>query len=135
MNKLFAAYSSDGAIQYLMRSAEVWDGFFSDTGHYAIEVNESVDSSTHYVVGGQVVQKQPFSLQMTNPQIAADGVDECVIGNVPAGVTVQWPDGQIDEVTDGEVRFSVDLSGTYILTFDAVPYLRQEVTIEAVSAT
>ena len=135
MSKLFAAYSSDGAIQYLMRSAEVWDGFFSDTGHYAIEVNESVDSSTHYVVGGQVVQKQPFSLQMTNPQIAADGVDECVIGNVPTGTSVEWPDGQTDEVTDGEARFSVDLAGTYTLRFSAIPYLDEEVTIEAVIPT
>jgi Fe2+ transport system protein B len=58
-----------------------------------------------------------------------------VISNIPAGVTVQWPDGQIDEVTDGEVRFAVDLPGTYTLTFDAVPYLEQEVTIEAVAAT
>ena len=87
-----------------------------------------------YVSGGQVVPKQPLNLQTTKSQIFADGVDECVIGNIPVGVSVMWPDGQADEVLDGEVRFSVDLPGTYTLTFDAVPYLRQEVTIEAVAA-
>lgn len=88
----------------------------------------------HYILSGQLTEKQPFSLQTTNPQITADGVDECAIGNIPAGATVQWPDGQTDEVTDGEVRFSVDLAGTYTLKFSAIAYLDQEVTIEAVPA-
>jgi hypothetical protein len=101
----------------------------------AIEVPETVTDSNSYIAAGEVLPKQPLNLQMTNPQIAADGVDECVIGNVPTGTSVEWPDGQTDEVTDGEVRFAVDLPGTYILTFDAVPYLRQEVAIEAVAAT
>jgi len=88
-----------------------------------------------YVDGGLIFQRQPFSLQMTPTQIIADGIDECVIGNIPAGTAVQWPDGQTDEVTDGEVRFSVDLAGTYKLKFSAISYLDQEVTLEAVPAT
>ena len=87
----------------------------------------------YYVDNGQVVEKLPLNLPEAL-QITADGADEAVITGIPAGVTVQWPDDQVDEVTDGEVRFSVDLPGTYTLTFDAVPYLRQEVTIEAVAA-
>jgi hypothetical protein len=38
-------------------------------------------------------------------------------------------------VTDGEIRFSVDLAGTYTFRFTAVPYLDQEITIEAIAAT
>jgi hypothetical protein len=97
-------------------------------------IPNGLDDSTAYVSGGQVVPKQALSLQMTNTQISADGVDECVIGNIPTGVSVTWPDGQTDEVTDGEVRFSVDLAGTYKLKFTAIAYLDQEVTIEAVAA-
>ncbi|MBL3825168.1 MULTISPECIES: hypothetical protein [unclassified Marinobacter] len=93
---------------------------------------DGLDDTTAYVSGGQVVPKQTMPLQTSNPQITADGADECVIGNIPEGTTVQWPDGQTDEVTDGEVRFSVDLADTYKLKFSAIAYLDQEVTIEAV---
>jgi len=85
-------------------------------------------------VTGRVVEKQPLPIPEFL-QVIADGVDECVIAGIPPGVVVQWPDGQTDEVTDGEVRFSVDLPGTYTLVFEAVEYLRKEITIEAVPAT
>jgi len=103
-------------------------------GEDGIHIPATLNEVNAYVDNGQVVEKQPLNLP-ESLQIAADGVDEAVITNIPAGVTVQWPVGQVDEVTDGEVRFAVDLPGTYTLTFDAVPYLRQEVTIEAVPAT
>jgi hypothetical protein len=103
-------------------------------GCVQMEVTDAPSAGRQYISGGLVVEKQPLNLP-ESIQITADGTDEAVISNIPAGVTVQWPDGQIDEVTDGEVRFAVDLPGTYTLTFDAVPYLEQEVTIEAVAAT
>jgi peptidoglycan hydrolase-like protein with peptidoglycan-binding domain len=103
-------------------------------GEDGIHISATLTEVNAYVDNGQVVEKQPLNLP-ESLQITADGTDEAVITNIPAGVTVQWPDGQTDEVTDGEVRFAVDLPGTYTLIFDAVPYLRQEVTIEAVAAT
>ena len=97
-------------------------------------IESELFDTTAYVVEGEVVPKQSLPLQMTSTQIIADGIDECVIGNIPAGVSVTWPDGQTDVVTDGEVRFSVDLAGTYTLIFTAIPYLDQEITIEAIPA-
>ncbi len=88
-----------------------------------------------YVANGQVLAKQSFAFQKDKLQIIADGLDVLTISNVPVGTTVIWPDGQEDVVNDGEVQLSTDLPGNYTLTFDAVPYLRQEVTIEAVSTT
>lgn len=108
-----------------------------EVGEHDVRVSPipaSYELSRFFVANGQVVEKQPLNLP-GSLQITADGTDEAVISGIPAGVTVTWPDGQVDEVPDGEVRFSVDLPGTYTLVFDAVPYLRQEVTIEAVAAT
>jgi hypothetical protein len=128
----WAIYTPDGRIDSIYSGPE-YEALLQPQGsEQVIVIQDDLDDSTAYVSDGQVVPKQPFSLQATNPQITADGVDECVIGNVPTGTSVEWPDGQTDEVTDGEVRFSVDLAGTYTLRFSAIPYLDQEVTIEAV---
>jgi len=103
-------------------------------GEAALRVLPHVTEANAAVVTGRVVEKQPLPIPEFL-QVIADGVDECVIAGIPPGVVVQWPDGQTDEVTDGEVRFSVDLPGTYTLVFEAVEYLRKEITIEAVPAT
>ena len=135
MNKIFAAYDTDGAIQFIMRCMEVGPTFYDDTGLNAIEVTEIVGDSSHYVVDGVVQPKQQMPLVIDTSQIDADGIDEATITGIPSGVTVEWPDGQSDTVTDGEIRFSVDLPGTYTFQFTAIPYLDKEVTIEAIAAT
>ena len=88
-----------------------------------------------YVESGSVIQRQPMSLITTNTPLIADGIDEVIISGIPSGVQVEWPDGQTDIVTGGEISFSVDLPGTYTFRFTAVPYLDKEITIEAIAAT
>lgn len=132
--KSYGLYTADGQIDLVITCPPDLADLQGGPGIFVIELNNTQGAETHYVTNGQVVEKQPLNLP-ESLQITADGMDEAVISNIPAGVTVQWPDGQVDEVDDGVVCFAVDLPGTYTLTFDAVPYLRQEVTIEAVSAT
>ena len=88
-----------------------------------------------HVSNGEVLDCGEMSLITTNTPLLANGTDEAVISGIPEGVQVEWPDGQTDIVTGGEIRFSVDLAGTYTFRFTAVPYLDQEVVIEAVAAT
>ena len=88
-----------------------------------------------YVKSGLVIQRQPMPLITTNTPLIADGTDEVIISGIPSDVQVEWPDGQTDTVTDGEVLFAVDLVGTYTLKFTATRYLDQEVTIEAFAET
>ena len=88
-----------------------------------------------YVESGSVIQRQPMSLITTNTPLIADGIDEVIISGIPSGVQVEWPDGQTDIVTGGEISFSVDLPGTYTFRFTAVPYLDKEITVEAIAAT
>ena len=135
MNKVFAAYDSMGLIQFIMRCQAVGESFGSDTGLSAVEVSEDVAESTHYILEGGAQPKQTMPLITTNTPLIANGTDEAIISGIPAGVQVQWPDGQTDIVTDGEISFSVDLAGFYTFRFTAVPYLDQEVVIEAIAAT
>ncbi|MDP4546483.1 hypothetical protein [Marinobacter sp. MDS2] len=104
-------------------------------GQSAQEVPLDFDAAAHWFDGTEFHARHPLTLTVSAAQITADGIDECLISGIPEGTTVIWPDGQSDAVTDGEVRFSVDLPGTYTLAFEAVPYLTQEVTVEAIPAT
>jgi len=88
-----------------------------------------------HVSNGEVLDCVEMSLIATNTPLLANGTDEAVISGIPEGVQVEWPDGQTDIVTGGEIRFSVDLPGTYTFQFTAIPYLDKEVTIEAIAAT
>ena len=100
----------------------------------AMYYNGPLGHASVYVESDVVTQRQPIPLVTTNTPLTADGTDEAIISGIPAGVQVEWPDGQIDIVTDGEIGFSVDLPGTYTFRFTAVPYLDQEVVIEAIPA-
>ena len=100
-----------------------------------LDSQANASSAKNYVDNGQLKDRQGFELLLSAAQIVANGTDEAIISGIPEGVQVEWPDGQVDTVTDGEIRFSVDLPGTYTFQFTAVPYLDQEITIEAIAAT
>ena len=135
MNRNYAAYNNEGAIQFVMRCGEIGPDFYADTGLMTLEVLDGVNGQSHYASAGEVFARLPMSLITTNTPLIADGTDEVIISGIPEGAQVEWPDGQTDIVTDGEIRFSVDLAGTYTFRFTAVPYLDQEVVIEAIAAT
>ena len=106
---------------------------FSPTAEVVTYVGGRSDNL--HVSNGEVLDCVEMPLIATNTPLLANGTDEAVISGIPEGVQVEWPDGQTDIVTGGEIRFSVDLAGTYTFRFTAVPYLDQEVTIEALAAT
>ena len=99
------------------------------------EVSTEVTDSTHFFIDGDVSPKSEFDLTVGEVQLLSGGTYSVTISNVPTGVQVEWPDGQTDTVTDGEISFSVDLPGTYTFKFTAVPYLDKEITVEAIAAT
>ena len=105
---------------------------FSPTAEVVTYVGGRSDNL--HVSNGEVLDCVEMPLIATNTPLLANGTDEAVISGIPEGAQVEWPDGQTDIVTGGEIRFSVDLAGTYTFRFTAVPYLDQEVTIEALAA-
>ena len=106
---------------------------FSPTAEVVTYVGGRSDNL--HVSNGEVLDCVEMPLIATNTPLLANGTDEAVISGIPEGVQVEWPDGQTDIVTGGEIRFSVDLAGTYTFQFTAVPYLDKEITIEAIAAT
>ena len=108
--------------------------YFANEGEVFFEMGSWANDSNVYFDGVGPSEKQPMPLITIGTPLIANGTDEATISNIPEGVQVQWPDGQTDIVTGGEIRFSVDLAGTYPFRFTAVPYLDQEVVIEAIPA-
>lgn len=106
-----------------------------EVGEAYLAMPDHLDDLMAYVFDGAITSKTDLPISINKNQIVADGNDTATISGIPASVTVTWPDDLTEEVTDGVVEFAIDLPGTYTLTFDSVPYLKQEVTIEAVSAT
>ena len=134
MNR-WAVYNQQGRIDSIYSGLDSEAQLQAQDGLEVVLIADDLDDVTAYISGGAVQPKQPISLITTNTPLIADGTDEVIISGIPPGVQVEWPDGQTDIVTGGEIRFSVDLAGTYTFQFTAVPYLDQEVTIEAVAAT
>ena len=134
MNR-WAIYNQQGRIDSIYSGPDFEAQLQAQGGLEVVPIADDLDDVTAYISGGDVQPKQPMSLITTNTPLIADGTDEVIISGIPSGVQVEWPDGQIDTVTDGEIRFSVDLPGTYTFQLTAVPYLDQEITIEAIAAT
>ena len=134
MNR-WAIYNQQGRIDSIYSGPDFEAQLQAQGGLEVVPIADDLDDVTAYISGGDVQPKQPMSLITTNTPLIADGTDEVIISGIPSGVQVEWPDGQVDTVTDGEIRFSVDLPGTYTFQFTAVPYLDKEITIEAIAAT
>ena len=134
MNR-WAVYNQQGRIDSIYSGPDFEADLQAQGGLEVVPIADDLDDVTAYISGGDVQLKQPMSLNTTSTSLIADGTDEVIISGIPSDVQVEWPDGQIDTVTDGEIRFSVDLPGTYTFQLTAVPYLDQEITIEAIAAT
>ena len=134
MNR-WAIYNQQGRIDSIYSGPDFEAQLQAQGGLEVVPIADDLDDVTAYISGGDVQPKQPMSLITTNTPLLANGTDEAVISGIPEGAQVEWPDGQIDIVTGGEIRFSVDLAGTYTFQFTAVPYLDKEITIEAIAAT
>lgn len=79
--------------------------------------------------------KTSQALSINKTTILADGVDECLITGIANPSTVIWPDGQQDEITEGEIGFSVDLPGEYKIKIESIKHFTEEITVEAIPAS
>jgi len=134
--KRWAIYKSNtGQIDRVYSGPEYEALIQPQVGEQVVVILGAEDDASSYVESGVVTQRQLMPLIITNTPLLANGTDEAVISGIPEGAQVEWPDGQTDIVTGGEISFSVDLPGTYTFRFTAVPYLDKEITIEAIAAT
>ena len=134
MNR-WAVYNQQGRIDSIYSGPDFEAQLQARGGLQVLPIADDLNDVTAYISDGAVQPKAAFPFVVSTGQITANGADEAIISGIPNGTTVRWPDGQTDIVTDGEIRFSVDLLGTYTFRFTAVPYLDKEITVEAIAAT
>ena len=131
----WAVYAPNGSVLFIYSGPDFEAQLQAQGDLQVCTILDGLDDTTAYVDVDGITPKQPMPIVAAGVILTANGTDEAIISGIPAGVQVQWPDGQTDMVNDGEIRFSVDLPGTYTFRFTAVPYLDQEVVIEAIAAT
>lgn len=133
---MFAFYTAKGVVTSVTKTKQPLS-FYKDHERSGIEVGGSMPSSpNHLYVDTSLTphtlkEKTEFTFNISKTTLLADGVDEVVISNIPNGTFVTWPDGQVDEVTDGVVEFSTTQPDTYVLKFEHPHYLKKEVSLEA----
>jgi hypothetical protein len=92
--------------------------------------NYWVDTS---VTPHAVVEKNQLNYSLNKTEVVADGVDSIVISGLVNPITVTWPDGEITEVTDGEIEFSIDLLGEYTVKLETLKHYTEVVNVTAVN--
>lgn len=102
-------------------------------GEYILAAPEWVEFGNAYSDGVGVLARTELNLTVSALTLVADATDTVTISGIPLDVTVRWPDG-VETTGDNTAEFSVDLPGTYTFRFTGIPYLDQEVTLEAVAA-
>jgi hypothetical protein len=100
----------------------------------ANDVTQYVDTSTL-----EIKDKPALPIQVNKYQIQADEVDELIITGLPTtepnGNTISsfvTVAGNTYEVTDGEFVFTTDVPGIYTIMCEALNYLTETITVEAV---
>lgn len=138
MNTGYAIYNEQGAVVVIGSAPQdLLSAQPLGVGQYIIEAPSNVNwdywvdiTTTPHTLH----QKTAHPLTIGATTINADGEDECVITGIHNPSTVIWPDGFVETVTDGEVRFSVDLAGEYAITIEAIPYLKETINVQALPA-
>ena len=91
-------------------------------GHYHLD--------EYYIQDGQPVARPTMQPPVSTMEVAADGIEEVLITNLPIPATVNVK-GQLAEIDDGELVLTFDTPGTYRLAVEAFPCKPWEVTIHA----
>lgn len=90
--------------------------------------------------GGEpaVVDRDPMPATVGSTDIAADALEECVVGSIPPGTRVwyfgeDWPSDvpPTEPVDDGSWEFATDTPGRYGVRFEHPLYLPLELEITA----
>jgi hypothetical protein len=91
-------------------------------------------SRTQYISGGEIVDRPVFVPVADKQTISADGVDVITITGLPTGSTdIKLVGPVFDQWTDTEytVELTVNMQGSYTISFEHWPYQDAEVTFNA----
>lgn len=141
---LVQADSATGALrQLVVASPDLADGQIGPPGTVTVGVDAddvgpdpAAWLAAHYVAGGVVLPRASIAATFSAETIAADGVDELVISDLPDPCTARFR-GAVSagpiEVTGGELVLTCDVPGTLQVTIEAgVAFLPWSGTCEVI---
>lgn len=103
-----------------------------DNGRY---VKEGVaDGDTQYVLADQLVGRPVSPALASATSVRANGVDEVMLWQVPAGarISVQGPQAMSGTADGSNVILTFATPGSYVVRIEQFPYQDKEVSINAV---
>jgi len=132
----YLIYNSEGEIQRTVTCPESMAALQTGVGEHLMEASATINSLTHWIHNGGVVERSPMQVVVSAYTIAADFNSSATIKNIPEGTLVTWHDYQQEIMPpgDGTVELTTDLAGEYPIRLDHFKYLPVEVTIEAIAA-
>lgn len=103
-----------------------------DKGRFVME--GSADVCTDYVLSGGIVSRPACPVHLSTASVKADGVDEAVLWQVPAGasVVVEGPLSTAGTADGSNIRLTFSRVGAYLVRVELFPFKKWEVTINAV---
>jgi hypothetical protein len=127
-------YNSDGKIIYTMTIPEAMLHMqVKDPGETLIL--GTADMNTQYISFGEITDRPIQPTAISGLSLSADGVDHLTLTGVPLG-TFSARNTLTGETVSGPISstdtFSTTVSGFYLLSVVAWPYLNFEVTVHAI---
>jgi len=133
----YLIYNNEGEIQRTVTCPESMAAMQTGAGEYLMEALATINSLTHWIYNGGVVERSPMQIAVNTYTISSDLNSSATIENVPEGTLVTWHDYQQEIMLpgDGTIELITDLAGEYTIKLDHFKYLPVEITIEAIAAT
>jgi hypothetical protein len=118
----------DSLIEMQKKNLPTWQRLFEYTG--------SVDGEKYYydlinTIRFRLNLPCVFSKKTISTDLIEGEPDTISITNIPAPAIITIDD-QIEETSEGELTFTIDLPGTYIIKIECFPYITKEYTVTAI---
>jgi len=96
-------------------------------------IEGKADDLIHYIdiITGDILGKPPIDSSINKTSIDADGVDLCIISNLPNPTLIDIEDEGRWEVVDGVFEFTTETPGEYIIKTMSNLYLNVEYIVNA----
>lgn len=133
MKRIYEIYdASSGEIlkEATCNSTQAQYQFDTSAGEDILLVDEHVNPELYYISGDALIARPSMGISLNKANIDADGVDQAVISNIPAGTMCYMPGGE-EECNDGSIEFSADAAGAYRISLENFPYKKEEIVIYA----
>lgn len=130
---MLAEYDNNGRIYHIVNDPVPvgYDAQLRAMGRNVYYVQgEIINLEEHYIVNGVLQFRPLYEIDITKTTIAADGLDETILTNIPENTPIYIDDEMY--VVSGTLTLNSDVPATYKIHIDNFPYMLWMVEVEAV---